>query len=107
MALMGTLATVAPGCHGSDTLTPTTGRCGPTPRLLVSAANYWPGHAGDGAAYVAGMALDGSDLYYSAVILASQLPINPGALMHVSTNGGAAMQLADGYQFQIEDVSVP
>jgi len=104
MSLLGTLATVAPGCHG-DALTPTTPRCGPTPRLLVSAANYWPGHAGDGAAYVAGMALDGSDLYYSAVIPASQLPIKPGALMHVSTNSGAVMQLADGYQFQLPIVT--
>ena len=95
----------ASGCGGGKTLVAQTSRCGPTPRLLVSAANYWPGHAGDGTAYVAGFALDGSDLYYSAVIPASQLPIKPGALMHVSTSSGAVTQLADGYQFQLPVVT--
>ena len=100
LALLGGVGIVAAGCHGTDTLTPQTGRCGPTPRLLVSAASYWQGDAGAGSVDVVGMALDGSDLYFS-VAMGSMLPIPPGALMHVSTNGGPVTQLADGYEFQV------
>ena len=105
LALLGSVGLGASGCDGGKTLVSQTSRCGPTPRLLVSATNYWPGHASDGTAYVAGMALAGTDLYYSAVIPDSPMPIKPGALMHVSTTGGAATQLEDGYQFQIPIVT--
>ena len=100
LVLLGGVGIVAAGCHGADTLTPQTARCGPTPRLLVSAASYWPADAGDGTVNVMGMAVGGSDLYFSVAIDSTTVPMNPGALMHVSTYGGAATQLADGYQFQ-------
>jgi hypothetical protein len=105
LALFGWVGYVAAGCQGGDPLAPPTGPCGPTPRLLVSAANYWPGHASDGTGYLAGFALDGPDLYYSAVRATAQLAIRPGALMHVSKSGGATTQLADGYEFQIPIVT--
>jgi hypothetical protein len=102
LAILGWLGIVAAGCHGADTLTPQSNRCGATPRLLVSAASYWQGDAGAGTASVGRMALDGSDLYF-IVELDSTPPaaaLPPGALMHVSTQGGPVTQLADGYEFQ-------
>ena len=100
LVLLGAVGIAAAGCHGADAPMPQTSRCGPTPRLLVSAASYWQADAGDGIANIVGMAVGGSDLYFSVAIDSTTVPMNPGALMHVSTYGGAATQLADGYQFQ-------
>lgn len=99
LVLLGGMGFVAAGCHGADALMPQTTRCGPTPRLLVSAASYWPADAGAPVASIVGMALDGSDLYFS-VVLPPAAAVPQGALMHVSTNTGAVTQLADGYEFQ-------
>jgi hypothetical protein len=98
---MGMVGIAAAGCHGADTLTPQAARCGATPRLLVSAASYWEADAGSGTASVVGMAVGGSDIYFSVVVDSTPpVPIRPGALMHVSTDSGAATQLVGGYEFQ-------
>jgi len=107
LAMFGWVGIVTAGCHGAETLTSQSNRCGPTPRLLVSAASYWQGDAGSGTASVVGMALDGSDLYFS-VEIGSTPPgaaFPPGALMHVSAQGGPVTQLADGYEFQMPIVT--
>lgn len=99
--MLGTVAIAAAGCHGSDTLTGQKARCGPTPTLLVSAASYWRADAGAGTISVVGMTVGGSDLYFSVVVDSTPpVPIRPGALMQVSTDGGAPTQLAGGYEFQ-------
>lgn len=96
-------AALAVGCH-SQSLEAQNGRCGPTPHLLVSAAAFPAPDAGGYGPGIAGMALDGSDLYF-AVMLApigpapAQAPTMAGALMHVSTFGGTATQIATGYVF--------
>ena len=95
LGLMGTMGIVAAGCHGSDTLTPQAARCGPAPTLLVSAASYAPDAGAADQNFVVGMALDGSDLYFSV-----ETSLSTGALMRVSKSGGAATQLASGYLFQ-------
>ncbi len=104
LALLGGVGIVVAGCHGADTLTPQTARCGPTPRLLVNATSYWPADAGAPTASIVGMALDGSDLYFS-VVLPPAAAVPQGAFMHVSTNTGALTKLADGYEFQMPIVT--
>ena len=92
--MLCTVAIVAAGCHSSDTLTSPKARCGMTPTLVTSAGSY----TRDGGAtvnIVAGMAVDGSDLYFSV-----GYSLESGALMHVSTSGGPATELASGYAFQ-------
>jgi hypothetical protein len=91
--ILGLVGVLATGCSSAPTLQGS--RCGPTPRLLVSAASYAPDAGGAGQNYVVGMAVDGSDLYFTVVVTSTT-----GALMHVSTSGGTATQLANGYQFQ-------
>ena len=91
--IFGVVGILAAGCNSSK-LAPDSGRCGPTPRLLVSAATWAP-DGGGGQNVVGGMAVDGTDLYFS---LALHYPT--GSLMHVSTSGGAATELANGDQFQ-------
>jgi hypothetical protein len=94
------------GCQG-EKLVADNGRCGPTPHLLVSAADY-PVDAGVGSVQlgVTGMVLDGSDLYFAVNGPSASLPGSlpaptvPGAVMRVSTYGGAPMQIAGGYAFQ-------
>ena len=110
--LLGVAAMVATGCQG-ETLNPQNGRCGPTPRLLVSAASLPGPDAGGESASVAGMAVDGSDLYFAVAIgwadpnnLLAE-PTVPGALMHVSTYGGSATQIATGYVFFQTPVVTP
>jgi len=101
LTLLSVVGIAAAGCHSEEPLTPQPSRCGATPRLLVSAASYWQVDAGDGIIHVEGMAVGGSDLYFSLGIQSTTpMPMNPGALMHVSTYGGAVTQLADGYQFK-------
>jgi hypothetical protein len=109
--LLGAAATVAMSCHG-ESLEAQNGRCGPTPHLLASAAVF---PAPDAAGYqseIAGMAVDGADLYFSAAIgpigpAPAQAPTMTGALMHVSTFGGAATQMASGYVFAAPAVVTP
>ena len=98
-ALLGAAVILAAGC--SRTLTPDNGRCGPTPHLLVGASSY-PVDADVGSAQVVvtGMVLDGSDLYF--VVDGSPAP---GAVMRVSTYGGAPTQIAGGYGFELPTVT--
>jgi len=93
---------LAVGCQ--HTLSPDNGRCGPTPRLLVGAGAY---PAVDASAAVqssvTGMVLSGADLYFVVSNVGSGYPDHlylAGAVMHVSTHGGASTQLAGGYVFQ-------
>ncbi len=103
-ALLGAAVILAAGC--SRSLTPENGRCGPTPHLLVGASSY-PVDADVGSAQVVvtGMVLDGSDLYF--VVNGSPAPGNlvqllvPGAVMRVSTYGGAPTEIAGGYAFEL------
>lgn len=88
------------GCSSNATPTPQNTRCGPTPNLLVSAASLPGADGGSGQGFVVGMALDGPDLYFSFSTTPFSGPVLPGAVMHVSTLGGPATQLASGYQFQ-------
>src|SRR6185437_15829735 len=95
--LLGAAATVAMSCHG-ESLEAQNGRCGPTPHLLASAAVF--------------PAPDAAGLYFSAAIgpigpAPAQAPTMTGALMHVSTFGGAATQMASGYVFAAPAVVTP
>jgi hypothetical protein len=92
--LLGLAGIVAAGCHSSDTLTSPKARCGMTPTLVAGASSYTP-DGGAGINIVGGMAVDGSDLYFSV-----GFSLSSGALMHVSTSGGAVKELASGYSFQ-------
>src|SRR3954449_13559652 len=89
----GVVGILAAGCSSSK-LAADNSRCGTTPRLLVSAAT-WARDGGGGENAVGGMAVDGTDLYFSLM-----LHYPTGSLMHVSTSGGAATELASGDQFQ-------
>jgi hypothetical protein len=94
LVLLGMLGILAAGCHGGDTLTSQRARCGPTPTLLLPASAYQQVDAAAGENDVLGIAVDGSDLYFSVA-----LTYKAGALMRVSTSGGPVTELASGYQF--------
>ena len=103
-ALLGAAVILAAGC--SRALTPENGRCGPTPHLLVGVSSYSvDADIGSAQVVVTGMVLDGSDLYF--VVNGSPAPGNfvqvmgPGAVMRVSTYGGAPTQIAGGYAFAL------
>jgi len=98
-AISGLACILMAACSSNGNLTSQNGRCGPMPNLLVSSASLPGADAGSGH-FIVGMALDGSDLYFSVGTDPYSGSVFPGSLMHVSTLGGPATQLASGYQFQ-------
>jgi hypothetical protein len=85
------------GCHSASLVTDN-GRCGPNPKVLVSAGSYPQMSDAGGVPFTVGsMTLDGSDLY---VVLDPASPgSSAGEVMRVSTHGGSPVLLAAGYLF--------
>jgi hypothetical protein len=108
-AAWGAASLLATGCLGAGTLgdAPANGRCGATPRLLVSASSY-PVTPGATDVYVSAIAVDGPDVYYvlsewGANISYGELIVEPqeaGAVMRVPAAGGQPVQVAGGYVFE-------
>lgn len=111
-SFVGVTAMLAAGCHGQS-LEPQNGRCGPTPHLLASAAVFPAPDAASERAVLAGMAVDGADLFFAIGATWADpgnllgVPASPGALMQVSTFGGTPQQIATGYDFGWTPVVTP
>jgi hypothetical protein len=97
--LSGAASILMAGCHGSS-LVPDNGRCGPTPKVLVSAGAY-AGlfDAGSVDDTVRAILLDGSDLYVvlQPTSLGPKMTSgSPDGVLRVSTYGGSSVLLASG-----------
>jgi hypothetical protein len=130
-AAWGAASLLASGCLGAGTLgeAPANGRCGATPRLLVSASSY-PVTPGATDVHVSAIAVEGSDVFYvlsewgglgptandagSGAVTDPQsdggfvipsggsvvlIPQAAGAVMRVPVAGGQPEQIAGGYMF--------
>jgi hypothetical protein len=91
-----------PGADGGADL-PQDGRCGPTPRLLVSASTHpVPASSGGLAVNVGALRVNGADVYYVIYIVQTDFPSTPylaGSVMRVPSGGGQPTQVATGYFF--------
>ena len=92
-----------PGADGGADL-PQDGRCGPTPRLLVSASTYpVPASSGGLAVNVGALRVNGAEVYYVIYIVQTDFPSMPylaGSVMRVPAGGGQPTQVATGYVFE-------
>jgi hypothetical protein len=104
VSLAVAVSSLAAGCHGGS-LVPDNGRCGPNPKLLVGANAYFgAADAGNGVEYaVAALAINQTNLYFVLAPAAGPgFPAVPaaGAVMRVSTYGGAVTEMTTGDVFQ-------